>query len=71
MAQQRLASPNMNILGPTVIVAALALCGRIAWLGFCFCIAHWHTKEAAKIIEATGRWFPIRTWLSLRGPHER
>lgn len=52
----------------TIVFGVLSLIALHRWLTYCTGIARAHPKHAAKIIEASGRWYPR---LRIRPPKQR
>jgi hypothetical protein len=58
-----------SILAVAAVILTPVLVAFLAWLGYCLIIDKRHSgspEKAALVIEATGRWFPMRLRSALR-----
>jgi hypothetical protein len=58
-----------SILAVAAVLLTPALVAFLAWLGYCLIIDKRHSgspEKAALVIDATGRWFPMRLRSALR-----
>jgi hypothetical protein len=54
---------GLIVFGYAVLVSLAVLSALLMWLVYCAWVtAHSRPREAANIIEASGRWFPFKGW---------